>query len=218
MSKNEQQLSPIGRFVGGTIYEPYTKTPKGAPLLDSRGQPKQQFKLFLAVDKKNPDLKNYLLAVKKVIASSWPKEKRDKDDFKKKYKDGNKEKEKDGYEGCVVFTFTSGFPPTIFDKGCETDITNVKDKIQLGDYVRIAGTIVSNKSDVQPGIILNLHAIEHCGLGERIKRSSFNPEPFKNENAKSAWIPPAMAVTGNDAAEVHDITPDFDILDDDIAF
>jgi hypothetical protein len=184
-------LSPVGRLVQGSFFKFSTKSKTGQPLVYKDGSPRVQYYAALAFDKKNPKTKEFVKQLQDIGNAAWPNNGTKKKDFAWKFVDGDHEdhKNKTGFAGHIVVKFTTGYAPALFTKGAAAKITDEK-AVKCGDFFRIAGTSVSNKSSDKPGMIHNMKQVEHVGYGEEIIGGATGEE-FKE--SEPDYIPEGMS-------------------------
>lgn len=166
-------LSPRGRIVGGSVLTGRRTDFQGKPLTTQAGEPRIEYFMALAVPKNEA---NELLAlIRQVAASSFSLGEPDRPNFSWKFEDGDSQTpnsrgrrpcDRAGYPGNIVFRFSSGFPPKLYDSQIQEIVD--PNKVQLGDYLRVHGTIRGNDSSMQPGLYLNHDMVQFLGTGERI--------------------------------------------------
>ena len=162
--------TPVGRLVQGDLWNPQTTNMEGNPLVDSKGNPRNNYFFALAVSKNDPGLGEFYQEMKTVAAQSFPgiPEAR----LSMKYVDGDAPENsgKTGFAGCYVFKFSNGFPSKVIKKDAHGTIVPIvnSNEVKLGDYVRVYANITGNGSSSKPGIYLNHSFVELIGIGEQI--------------------------------------------------
>jgi hypothetical protein len=187
----EQLITPLGRLVQGSLFVPNTKNMDGQPLVDKKGNPTVQYFIALAIEKVNPDIGPLLAEMQNSAGQHWPSGESTKSGFSWKIIDGDTRTDKEGFSGCWVLKFSSIFAPTVYEDGGTTTITQ-PDRIKRGDYVRVAGNYVGNKSTISPGMFLNLSMVEFKGYGEEIKTG---PTGEVFGATQVGYIPSGMSTT-----------------------
>lgn len=169
-----QITTPIGRVVQGDVFEAQTKNMAGQRLVDSRGNPRVQY--FVAVAVPKAEAAAIVAAIKKEADAGFRDGEPSRDNFSWKYVDGdsaaenrrgNRPCDQEGFAGCYVFKFSSGFAPEVFDTSNSELIDPAS--IKRGDYVRIAATIKANGSQQYPGVYLSHRAVQFVRSGEPIR-------------------------------------------------
>jgi len=175
----ETLLTPVGRLVMGSLTKPSTKNMSGAPLVDKNGQPRQEFWLNLAIEKKGESHWNETTwgqIIYSVGSKSFPGGQYKGPNFAWKLIDGdstvpnsegNKPCDHEGYPGHWVLRFRSGFAPIIVNED-GTPFKGPDGAINSGDYIQIYGSVSDNGSTVQPGIYLNFTHVAFIAYGARI--------------------------------------------------
>ena len=176
-------LTPVGRLVQGSPYEPQTTDAEGRPLVikngPNAGQPRKDFFMAIAIPKTDP---GYLDIWTKIHATAQrdfptlfdtagncvnPK-------FAFKVIDGDSNipnqkgilpSSREGFPGHWVLYFSSGFAPKCYSKGGAEQLMD-PNSIKRGYYIRIYGSVVGNGSQQQPGVYLNHSMLELVGYGE----------------------------------------------------
>jgi hypothetical protein len=179
----EQILTPVGRLVQGSLYEPQTTDPENNPLTiksgPQAGQPRTIYYFAIAIPK-GPE-KHWAETVwgQKIWAvghAGFPNGQANSPSFAWKIIDGDSQTpnrkgkkpcEKEGYPQHWVLNFSSGFAPTIVNETGSAYILE-KDAVNAGDYIQIAGTVDDNGSTQQPGVFLNHSHVAFVRYGKRI--------------------------------------------------
>jgi len=154
-------LTPVGRLVGGSPFEPQTKDHNGDPLVIRRGpnagQPTKRFFMALAIAKNDPGLPEFMAKVAQAAATAFPNlfdasGQCTYPDFAWKFKDGdsqvpdrrgNRPCDKDGYPGHYVFGFSGSHPPKVHGDDPSKILTDPA-SVKRGYYIRILGSVVGN--------------------------------------------------------------------------
>jgi hypothetical protein len=197
MAKIEEKiLTPVGRLVRGSLYEPQTEDFEGNPLTiktgAKAGQPRVHFYLAIAIPKNgethwanatcpamNGAINDWGAVIWRIGHLAFPNGQADSPTFAWKIIDGDSQIpdgkqvrpcDRKGHPGHWILNFGGGFPPQICDKMGTRYLNqnDEKDVINLGDYIQIAGTVTDNATTAKPGIYLNYAAISQQGYGEPI--------------------------------------------------
>ena len=187
----EQLITPVGRIVQGSLFTPNTKDAEGRPLVDRQNNPRVNYFIALAVEKTNPSMTELLNNMQASAAQAWPTGEANQAAFSWKILDGDTKPDKEGFKGCWILKFSSSFAPKVYENGGTALITN-PDQIKRGDYVRVAGSYVSNKSGQRPGMYLNLSMVEFQGFGEAIQSG---PTGDVFNKVQAGAIPEGMSTT-----------------------
>jgi len=164
----DQLITPVGRLVQGSLFNPNTTDMDGRPLTDKQGNPRVNFFIAIAVEKSDPTIGTLIQQMQADAAQQWPSGEAQRADFSWKIIDGDTDADKAGFAGCWVLKFSSSFAPKVYERGGTTLITN-PDQIKRGHYIRVAGNYKSNSSTTRPGMYLNLSMAEFIGYGEEIQ-------------------------------------------------
>jgi len=176
-------ITPIGRLVQGSLYEPQTTDMQNNPLIvksgPKMGQPMVKFFFALAIAKKGETHWNQTEwgAMIWNEALKWfPNGQSQSPQFAWKIKDGdstipnraNKRPcDQQGFIGHWVLNFTSSFAPTIVNHDGSQYILE-KNFINLGDYLQVYASVSKNTAPQQPGLFLNHKTVAFSGYGNRI--------------------------------------------------
>lgn len=187
MSEKIEILFPTGRLVGGSLYDGKTKDADGNQLKyktgKNAGEDRTDFYFGLAIAKKTETHWNqtewgkqiYELATKEFgIISQNPQFawKIVDGDSPIPNKAGNAPCDRQGFRGHWVLNFSGASQPKVVnEKGKEITQENF---VNLGDFVRVLGSINDNKPSATPGIYLNHVYVAFRAYGERI---SYGTDP-----------------------------------------
>lgn len=206
--------TPVGRFLDGSFVKSYNKDFYG------NETEKPYFWAHIGFEKRTPEFNEISRHVQFIAQQGFPELfKNDSKpaafswkiidgDSRVPNKKGSIYAEKEGYPGNYIFKFVTYYPLKICNSDA-IDVTEDEKYIKIGDYVRILGSVTSNKSKINPGIYLNMNRVQHVRSGPEIVRSSsdeFDKVPqgaFKIDDTKEIPLPPQL---GN-------IKPADDILD-----
>lgn len=173
-------LTPVGRLVQGSVHDlepvtdPVTKTPK----LDKTGKPRNQCFFSIAVPKTQADWKQepWGQIITQVALGAFPNGQTMQATFAWKVVDGdsaipdkaNKRPcDRQGFPGNWVLKFSGGYLPQLVNSTGEAPLP-AGQRIELGDYIQVAGKVAGNGSPQSPGVYLNHNAVAFTGYGQRI--------------------------------------------------
>lgn len=191
MSQKVNLLSPVGRIVMGSLYDPNTKDADGNPLVVKKGpnlgQPRVNYFFALAIPKnpgetdwrQSPFGQQIYAAGMQVFPQyaqhptfAWKIEDGDSQVPNKK---NRKPCDNEGWRGHWILKFGGGFAPKIYQQqGADCVLVTEKDFVKCGYYAEVAFAVASNESSSQPGIHLNTQMVCFRGYGEEIV---FGPDP-----------------------------------------
>lgn len=211
MSNPIKIQTPVGRLVGGSLYDPelldFDGKPRvGKPGTPNAGQPMPLFSFSVAFPK-TPGVQHWgqeqwLAPIWALGHASFPNGEAGRPDFAWKITDGDsqvpgkgrggkpgrKPCENPGYAGNWVIRFGSGVAPKICDaKG--TAYILEKDVVKCGYYVQVLGNVVDNKPSASPGMYWNPSIVAFSGHGEEI---SFGPS-LNEASFGNAPLPPGAS-------------------------
>lgn len=183
MSNKEELLTPVGRLVQGSLYEPQTTDAEGKPLTirtgANAGQARVEYYFALAIAKGAERHWAETPWGAKIWAAGhagFPNGQADSPQFAWKIQDGDstipnkagrKNCDREGYPGHWVLNFASGFAPGIYNEDGTKQILETN-FINLGDYIQVYGTVADNGSMQQPGVYLNHSMVAFSRYGNRI--------------------------------------------------
>ena len=173
MGKSVEFLSPEGRLVQGSVFEPQTKNKLGQLLVDKNNNPAPVYIFSLAVPKNSPQWPAFRALVDQTAQAAFPQffqnvggvwqctlptfafKIMDGDGFDG---DGKPNSTKEGFAGHWIIKFKSNYAPKCYAFGHyqpHEQLTDPK-SIPRGFYVQVAGTMVSNEgASPKPGIFMN---------------------------------------------------------------
>lgn len=178
--------TPVGRFVGGSLYQGSNKDDKGQPKVyktgANAGQPRTDYSIGIAIPKTQAHWgtePGWGQAIWAEGHACWPGGQTQRPDFAWKVTDGdstmpNKRMKRpcdqEGYPGHWVLWFGGTTPPKLATAiGTASPLWN--DQVGFcnpGDYVEVRGSVSSNNSDQTAGVYLNYEAVCMRAYGERI--------------------------------------------------
>lgn len=183
MTNKVELLTPVGRLVQGSLYEPQTTDAEGKPLTIrsgvNAGQPRVDFYFGLAIEKGSEAHWNQTewgAKIWQVGHVGFPNGQTNSPHFAWKVQDGDnttpnrvgrRNCDREGYPHHWVLNFSSGFASTIYNEDGTKQILE-KDFVHLGDYIQVYGNVADNGAIQQPGIFLNHQMIAFAGHGQRI--------------------------------------------------
>lgn len=183
MSNRKELLTPVGRLVQGSLYEPQTTDAENKPLTvrtgPNQGQPRVEYYFALAIEKgteRHWAETPWGALVWAVGHAGFPNGQADASTFAWKIVDGDstipnrvgkKPCDREGYPRHWILNFNSGFAPGIYTDDGSQQILE-PNFINLGDYIQVYGSINDNGSLQQPGVFLNHSMIAFSRYGTRI--------------------------------------------------
>lgn len=210
-NKITEILTPVGRLVAGSCFEPQTMDAEGKPLLvkngPNAGQPRVEYFMAIAVPKTDPGFAEICGKILAEARASFPSlfdpagncispkfafKIVDGDSIVPNSR-GSRPCDKEGYPGNYVMHFSGGYAPKCYSEGGKTIITN-PDEIKRGYYVRIYGTCRGNGSQQQPGIYLNHSMVEMVAYGKEIISGPSGEAVFGAAPIRSTLPPGASSI------------------------
>ncbi len=211
MSNPLKIQTPVGRLVGGSLYDPELLDFEGKPRVGKPGTPNAGLPAplfnFVVAFPKTPGAthwgqETWLAPIWALGHASFPNGEAGRTDFAWKITDGDsqipgkgrggkpgkKPCENPGYAGHWVVRFASSMAPKICDaKG--TAYLLDKDVVKCGYYVQVLGTVVDNKPSASPGMDWNPSIVAFSGHGEEI---TFGPS-LAEASFGNAPLPPGAS-------------------------
>jgi hypothetical protein len=183
MSNRVELLTPVGRLVQGSLYDPQTTDAENKPLIyktgPNAGQPRQEFYFAIAIPKgieTHWSTTEWGLKIYNCAQQGFPNGQANAPSFAWKIKDGDsnipnrvgrKPSDCEGFPGHWILNFSSGFAPAIYTADGSSQI-NEANAVNLGDYIQVYGSVADNESLQQPGVYLNHSMVAFAGYGKRI--------------------------------------------------
>jgi hypothetical protein len=206
MSNRTDLLTPIGRLVQGSLYEPKTTDAENKPLIyktgPNAGQPRVEYYFALAVPKGTEQHWNQTEWGGKIWAvgqAGFPNGQANSPAFAWKITDGDstipnrvgkKPCDFEGYAGHWILKFSGGFAPNIYNADGTQQLLE-PNHVNLGDYIQVYGNVADNESQQQPGVYLNHSMVAFAGYGTRI----FMGADPKSVGFGNAPLPPGASAT-----------------------
>lgn len=190
MSQKLSLLSPVGRIVRGSLYDPQTTDMDGRPLViksgPNVGQARVDFSFSLAIPK-TPGVNHWAYEpwgakIWEVGHAAYPAQASlpgfawkiiDGDDTTPSMKSkppGKCPCDNEGYKGHWVIRFSGGFAPKIYQedgKGGWLQLVQ-KDQVKPGSYVEVSFTVEGNTGQ-SPGVYVNHSMVCFRGYGPEIQ-------------------------------------------------
>lgn len=208
-NQTETFLTPVGRMVMGSLYDPQTKSMDGKPLTfqsgRNEGKPRVNYFFALAIKKNGETHWNQTEWGAKIYGIAqklFPNGEINRPTFAWKIIDGdstiptgdkgNRPCDNIGFPGHWVLKFGSAFAPALIDRNRE--YLTKEGAINCGDYIQVNVQINSNKSRVIPNLGLALNAIHVAliGYGEPIEfKKAADPKTLNI----STQLPPGASET-----------------------
>jgi len=214
-------LTPVGRLVQGSAFEPNTTDAEGHALVvregPNKGQPRVEFFMAIAVPKTDPGLAKVFADIHAEARESFPNQFDAQGNcinpqFAMKYLDGDSQIpntrgirpcDQEGFPGCWVFRLTTGFKPNVYNTGGLELLTDAS-SVQRGYYIRIYGSVRGNDSTQRPGVYLNASLVEFIAYGKVIQSGPDGAAIFGGAPAVGA-LPAGASATP--LAPTHTIAP-----------
>ena len=176
-------LTPVGRMVAGSMYKANDKDFKGNPLIiksgPNKGQPRTEYFFALAIQKgqeQHWSQTEWGMKIYETGVQGFPNGQYQYEDFAWKVTDGDSQKPnkrgvapcaKEGYPGHWVLSFSSSFPPNLYNADGSQRLMEL-DAIKNGYYIQVFGTVASNNTPDNAGVYLNHSMVALAGYGPEI--------------------------------------------------
>lgn len=207
MSNAKTILTPVGRIVQGSLYKGNDKDAEGKPLVTksgpNAGQARLDYYFAIAIPKipghthwSQTDWGQLIWATGHAAfpqAAQSPT-------FAWKVKDGDstipnrkgkRPCDQEGFPGHWILSFSSGFPPKIYNANGTQQILE-PDAVKPGYYVQVYGTLDGNGSTTQPGVYLNHSMVAFVAHGQEIY---FGPDASAVGFGQNVQLPPGASAT-----------------------
>jgi hypothetical protein len=179
MAERLSFTTPVGRLVGGSLYDPETTDYDGKPLVDKSGAPRQNFNFGVALPKTAQHWANEPWGgqIWQLAHAAFPNGETQRHDFAWKITDGDsqipnkrgrKPCEREGYPGHWVIWFSGGFAPKVYNADGSQQIVE-PNAVKPGYYVQVFGNVTDNKPSQSPGLYINHTYVALVGYGPEIQ-------------------------------------------------
>lgn len=196
--------TPVGRLVGGSLYDPETTDFDGKPLVGRDGQPRVNYQFGVAIPK-TPGVTHWAnepwgAPIYALAVADFPNGETARHDFSWKITDGDsqipnkkgrKPCDREGYPGHWVMWFSGGFAPTVYNKDGTQTIAE-KYAVKAGYYVQVFGNVSDNKPSQSPGLYVNHTYVALTAYGPEI---SVGPDVSAAGFGQGVTLPPGASVT-----------------------
>ena len=196
--------TPVGRLVGGSLYEPETTDYDGKPLVGKdKVTPRQNFSFGVAIPKtpgQHWANEPWGAPIWALAHRAFPNGETQHPAFAWKITDGDsqipnkrnrKPCEREGFPGHWVMWFSGGFAPKIYNADGSQQILE-KDAIKPGYYVQVFGNVTDNKPSQSPGIYINHVYVALSAYGPEI---SIGPDVSAAGFGQNVALPPGASAT-----------------------
>lgn len=195
--------TPVGRLVGGSLYDPETKDANGNPLtLRDKVTPRVDYQFAIALPK-TPDVQHWAnepwgAPIWALGNSAFPGIAQ-RPDFAWKITDGdstmpNKKNRKpcdrEGYPGHWVIWFTGGYAPQVWNADGSQQILE-RDAVKAGYYIQVFGNVSPNTGD-SPGVYMNHSMVALTAYGPEIR---VGPDVTAAGFGQGVALPPGASAT-----------------------
>jgi hypothetical protein len=201
----EQITTPVGRFIGGALYDPETTDMDGKPLVArDKITPRVSYSVGIAIPK-TPGCQHW--ANEPWGAKIWAFANQEfrngetqRPDFSWKIQDGDstipnkrgrKNCEREGYPGNWIIWFSGGFAPRVYNSDGSQELIE-KNYIKPGYYIQVAGNYSSNMPSQSPGLYMNLSMVAFQAYGPEI---SVGPDPSAAGFGQGVVLPAGATTT-----------------------
>lgn len=174
--------TPVGRLVGGSIYDAQTTDYQGNPLTaKDKVTPRVDFSFGVAIPKSvgvtHWSQEAWGAPIWALANAEFTNGETQRHDFSSKITDGDstipnkrgkKPSENEGYKGHWVVWFSGGFAPKVYNADGSQLITE-PNAIKRGYYVQVFGNVSDNKPSQSPGLYMNHSMVALTAYGEEIQ-------------------------------------------------
>jgi len=173
--------TPVGRLVGGSVYEPQTTDYLGKPLMSKdKVTPRVDYTFGVAIPKTvgvtHWSQEAWGAPIWQLATAEFKNGEYQRPDFSSKIIDGdstipNKRGKKpcdnEGYKGHWVIWFSGGYAPKIYNADGSQQILE-PNAIKRGYYVQVFGNVSDNKPSESAGLYVNHTYVALTAYGEEI--------------------------------------------------
>lgn len=173
--------TPVGRLVGGSIYEPQTKDYQGRPLVAKDGvTPRVDYTFGVAIPKSagvtHWSQEAWGAPIWDLANAEFKNGETQRHDFSSKIIDGDstipnkagrKPCDSEGYKGHWVVWFSGGYAPKVYNADGSQQILE-PNAVKRGYYVQVFGNVSDNKPSQTAGLYMNHTYVALSAYGEEI--------------------------------------------------
>lgn len=173
-------ITPVVRWVQGSLYDARDKDLNGNPLKSKAGKDRVVYFFAVACPKKSEkDWKEteWGKTIMGFVTESFPGRQHLLPSFSWKIEDGDSEApneagkrncDTEGFPGNWIIKSNSGYAPVLCeDKGTKPIVT--RDKIKKGDYIQVAFNLNANLTGPKYGLFIGADYVNFIGKGEQIQ-------------------------------------------------
>ena len=211
MSEATTFTTPVGRLVGGSLWQGEDKDDKGQPYIYAKGrsigQAYSKYSFGIAIDKNNPEYPTLYALGQACAQAGFPQGQHLQPTFAWKITDGdsnipngagNIPCEREGYPGHWVIWFSGTSLPRCYDQS-NKPLTD-PESIKKGYFIRIAGSVKDNNNpgtpnNLKPGLYWNYALVQLCGYGTEIVSGVDAGTVFKVPVSAAGYVPAGMSQT-----------------------
>jgi hypothetical protein len=215
MSNELVLTTPVGRLVGGSLYNGKDTNYEGEPLVykngPKAGQPRLDFSFGVAFPK-TPGVTHWaseawLAGVWQLGHAAFPGGEAQRRDFSWKIIDGDSTEpnkkmkrpcDQEGYPGHWIVFFSGSQAPRIYNSNGSQLITE-PGAVKLGYYVQVCGSVTDNKPSKTPGVYWNHSMVALAAYGPEITTGPDVSSAGFGQGvalpAGASTVPPAGALT-----------------------
>jgi len=195
--------TPVGRLVGGSLYDPETKDFEGKPLtMKDKVTPRVDFQFGVAIPK-TPGVQHWAseawgAPIWALGHQAFPNEAQ-RPDFAWKIQDGDstipnkrgrKNADREGYPGHWVLWFSGGYAPQVWNADGSQQILE-RDAVKPGYYVQVFGNISPN-TGASAGLYINHSMVALTAYGPEIR---VGPDVTAAGFGQGVALPPGASAT-----------------------
>lgn len=195
--------TPVGRLVGGSLYDPETKDFEGKPLtMKDKVTPRVDYQFGVAIPK-TPGVQHWAseawgAPIWALGHQAFPNEAQ-RPDFAWKIQDGDstipnkrgrKNADREGYPGHWVLWFSGGYAPQVWNADGSQQILE-RDAVKSGYYIQVFGNVSPN-TGASAGLYINHSMVALTAYGPEIR---VGPDVTAAGFGQGVALPPGASVT-----------------------
>lgn len=208
MSQPHVLTTPVGRYVGGNIYEGKDTDFDGNQLVYKNGprigQPRKEYSIAVAFPK-TPGCGHWaqeawMAPVWALGHAAFPDGSAQRRDFAWKIIDGDSQEpnrkmkrpcDQEGYPGHWVVWFSGSQPPKVYNAD-GTQIIHEPGAVKPGYYIQVCGSVDDNKPGKTPGVYWNHSMVALTAYGPEI---NFGPDVSQAKFGQGVQLPAGASMT-----------------------